>query len=558
MDFLNKAFAQLSELFRSMTVGARVTSALLLIAVVVSLVWLFQYGASGPSAYLMNGEVFTPEQQRKMEAALGKAKLKDYRWEGQRLCVPQAQQGVFMAALAENDAMPEIVGGALKKMLDKTSGPFTDPKQRETMIRVATEEDLSGIISWMRGIQRADVKISAPGRATFTSESTTTASVSIVPEEGRELSVAQAQGICVMVAGAIGKGCPVENVSVIDLKSGRGAIRGKSRDATGGSDEYLDKQRDFEEKYTHQILAALDWIKGVRANTTVLLDPDQFRTREYKPDAKVAPLRETEESNTKNSEGPAIGGTAGAVANAKAALAPTTSRGSRTDEEKSKRTAENLVGGTEKTTVRLPLTPKRVKASVSIPMSHFKSVWLQRNPVAAGATATPPKQTDLDPIILEETKKVELLVNNLLEPVTDPATDGAKPVVVTTFDDFPPEEIPVPGFPAIALDWLGRHWSTLGLGFLALISLVMLRSMVRTTPASDAREKSPAAATAAAGAAATAEGAAETEKKEEDPERRLKRLTGTGKSLRDELSEVVSEDPEAAANILRTWIGSAT
>ena len=32
-------------------------------------------------------------------------------------------------------------------------------------------------------------------------------------------------------------------------------------------------------------------------------------------------------------------------------------------------------------------------------------------------------------------------------------------------------------------------------------------------------------------------------------------FSGSGPSLRDELSELVKEDPDAAANILRAWIG---
>jgi flagellar M-ring protein FliF len=52
-----------------------------------------------------------------------------------------------------------------------------------------------------------------------------------------------------------------------------------------------------------------------------------------------------------------------------------------------------------------------------------------------------------------------------------------------------------------------------------------------------------------------------SEKSEEPVEataaRRLRRMTGTGPSLRDELSDLVKEDPDSAANILRTWIGQA-
>ena len=40
--------------------------------------------------------------------------------------------------------------------------------------------------------------------------------------------------------------------------------------------------------------------------------------------------------------------------------------------------------------------------------------------------------------------------------------------------------------------------------------------------------------------------------------RRLRRFTGSGPSLRDELSELVQEDPDTAANILRSWIGQGT
>ena len=38
---------------------------------------------------------------------------------------------------------------------------------------------------------------------------------------------------------------------------------------------------------------------------------------------------------------------------------------------------------------------------------------------------------------------------------------------------------------------------------------------------------------------------------------RLKRRISKGPSLKDDLSELVREDPDAAADILRSWISSA-
>jgi flagellar M-ring protein FliF len=100
--------------------------------------------------------------------------------------------------------------------------------------------------------------------------------------------------------------------------------------------------------------------------------------------------------------------------------------------------------------------------------------------------------------------------------------------------------------------WLTENWRTLGLIALALVSLVMLRSMVRAVPAGEEPVRAPVAQR-------PGQPAAETAKREETPaDRRLKRLTGSGLTLRDELTQIVTEDPETAANILRSWIGNAS
>jgi flagellar biosynthesis/type III secretory pathway M-ring protein FliF/YscJ len=48
------------------------------------------------------------------------------------------------------------------------------------------------------------------------------------------------------------------------------------------------------------------------------------------------------------------------------------------------------------------------------------------------------------------------------------------------------------------------------------------------------------------------------EPEQQEAAARLKRRAKSGPSLRDELVEIVREDPDAAGNILRNWIGSAT
>ena len=82
---------------------------------------------------------------------------------------------------------------------------------------------------------------------------------------------------------------------------------------------------------------------------------------------------------------------------------------------------------------------------------------------------------------------------------------------------------------------------------LAGVSLVMLRSMVKSAPPVEQHTMPRLADTP-------------EEETEEIPDRpppvRVRRFTA-GPSLRDEISTLVKEDPDTAANILKTWIGHA-
>ena len=123
MDFLNKSLAQVSELFRSMTPGARITAGLLLAVVVVSMGYLFHQGASGPDAYLFGGEPLSDGQLTRAEAAIAKAGLSDYQREGNRIRVPAGQQAKYLAAVADAGALPPNFDTILENALDK-SGPW--------------------------------------------------------------------------------------------------------------------------------------------------------------------------------------------------------------------------------------------------------------------------------------------------------------------------------------------------------------------------------------------------------------------------------------------------
>src|SRR5205807_7162995 len=107
------------------------------------------------------------------------------------------------------------------------------------------------------------------------------------------------------------------------------------------------------------------------------------------------------------------------------------------------------------------------------------------------------------------------------------------------------------------LAWLNEYWSTLSVVLLALVSLVTLRSMTKSTRGA---YSAPRERTSFDGRPALAPLADEppADLGVEAAWAPSRRRAADGPSLRDELADMVRDDPEAAAGILRTWIGNAS
>jgi flagellar M-ring protein FliF len=550
MDFLNKAMAQLADLFRSMTVGARITTGLLLTVVVVSLVYLLRFHTSGPDLYLMDGEMFTPAELGNMEMAFASAGLGSYRRDGNRIRIPRGEQAKYMAALAEKSALPGNSFRPLETAINGQGGLFDSNQQRQHRYNVAVCSMISEWIRSMKGVENALVFCSSQETGGLHKDTIKTAVAQVKMQGSLDLDQEKARTIRDILLGSF-SGLKPEAVKVIDAKRGLTVYI----DPEGGSASlYGDVARaqNFEADYAAKISKRLSYITGALVAVSVQLDPKgPEETRETKPDAKLIALESTEKTRTRTHEGTVPAGRAGSAANVSAALSPTTNKGAKEDEEESTSHLVNTVGMTEKRSVTVGHPLKSVHASVGIPTSHFESVWRRQNPTPPGEEPKTPQPADLDAIRTKEIATARDTVAKLI--ALEGVADASKFVDVQEYADIPLAPLPEPSTQERAMTWLGRHWSTLGLGFLVLVSLVMLRSTVRAVPATEPRALHMAPTAAGPGRET------EAPKKEEAPgQRRLRRLTGTGKTLRDELSDLVAEDPDAAANILRTWIGNVS
>ncbi len=555
MDFLNNAIKQTNDLFRTMTPGARVTAGLLLAVVVVSVVYLFQQSASGPDTYLFGGEYLPESQLNEIEGAMAQAGLTGYQREGNRIRVPAGQQAVYLAAVAEAGALPPNFNTILEDALDKGSS-FESRQAIQERLKIAKQQTLSEIIRAMYWVQDAVVIYDEQQPHGLSREKSVTGSVSVLPEPGELLNGQRVKALQKLVAHAV-VGLRSEEVAITNL--GDGGVYGSDGgiDAEAFDEPYYQTRVAYEQYKRQSILNALRDFPGVRVEVNAKID-DIVRetTQNVKPDQQTALVSETNKTEKSMQATAAGGGQPGPSAQGPNRRGTNPALAQRNQDETSSVTsqAQYDVGGETRVIDRAGFTPQEVWATVTLPRSYVETIWKQRNPDSQGAP------TDDDLRLVEEriVTKVESIVEPLLPRLTR-GEDTYKQVRVVVVDSLPTPEIEPPSMASQALAWTGRYWSTLAMVGVAMFSLMVLRSVVRGPKPGDTSAAAAAVPTTAAESEPAGSATAHTELNEDEPDEidRPKLRLKKGVSLKDELVEMVREDPDAAAAILRSWINKA-
>lgn len=558
MDLITPLLTQVTDLFKSLSPGARLLAGLLIVAIVISLGFLFSQPFSGGEDYLLGGVGFSASELPAMEAAFGKANLSSYTVEGNRIRIPKGMQARYMAALADNGALPSHFGDHLAKAASSSS-PFTSVGQQQEMLKVAKQQELALIIRSMQGVESAAVLYDIQKRGGLRPSSTTTASVSVKASGGRPIENNQVGMIRHLVAGAIA-GLSPKDVTVADLNTGRVHADSGGADSPGSAldDPYISRKREYEALMAEKVLAALSYVPGVAVSVNADLIKELRRREEndqVDPKQMVAQFTR-EETSTSNQTGPANAGRPGLAAQApNQAAALSIQQGPESTEERSSTETNNLVSKKRTMTDFAALTPERVTVAIGVPSKYLVEVWRQQNPVPAGQPPKDPDQAALLTIEKAETDRIRRHIEPLI-PKPLQADPSVPLVTVTSFSSVPITAAASIGLSDKALAWLGDHWSTVALIGLALLSLQMLRGFVAQAAAKAAENP---IATPGQIVSATIGGSPDDETDEDGkPAGRLKRREKGGLSLRDELVEMVKDDPDAAANILKSWIGNPT
>ncbi|MCA9100759.1 MAG: hypothetical protein KDA63_06410, partial [Planctomycetales bacterium] len=270
MDFINRSFEQLSELFRSMTPGGRITAGLLLAVVVVSIAFLMNTKVDGPDEYLLGGQSFSTEEISAMQVAFGKSGLSSFEVVGGQVRIPKSQQASYLAALADGDALPRNFGEYVTRALENSS-MMTTSSDRQQLVHFAKIQDYSATIRKLPFVKGATIAYDPKRHSGFRRQPPTKATATVTPRGAGQLDDQQVLAIRSIVAG--GFGLEPHDVIVVDT-NGRIHNATRAGDVAAGVDNpYLKTQVAHENSFRDKIYEALDYIPGVHVTVNVKLDP---------------------------------------------------------------------------------------------------------------------------------------------------------------------------------------------------------------------------------------------------------------------------------------------
>lgn len=541
MDVLNQLSTQLRDLFQSMTPGARITAGLLLAVVVVSLAILFQQNAAGPDEYLFSGRPLSTSEINRMVGAMSEAGLSGWEVEQNFIRVPRGQKDAYIAAIVSAGAQPHDFASFMNEALDKAS-PLESRQQWELRTKSARESQFSHLISLMPWVEQASVMFEIEERRGFGSKHKASASVFVVPRSGEGLDKRRMRNLQKFVAGTM------TSLSPDDVHITSGGDESYASDEALFDDPYLQAVAEIQRSYRQQILQELSYIPGLRVAVTGDVDNLSEKRRVESTPSDGANVREVTEDETIVSSKSGGGGRPGVTANGanRPGLDESLASENQSRTERSTSSTEKAVGVSTIEEQYSGYKPKEMYASIAVPRDYVADVWKKRNPNAAEEELT---ATVVESLEGEIRIDIENFVQNILPRLTLGEDDYSQ-VKVVFYDPPARASVPKPSFAENAMTWASRYWSTLSMIGLAMFSLLMLRSVVR--PGSvDAHPPVTAALQLELGDEEP------TEQTDREEPARPKLKLRKGDSLKDDLSEMVREDPDGAAAILRSWISNA-
>jgi len=514
MDLLRQILQQFANVFKGMTASQRMSMAMLVLTVVVSLILLVVWGGATQYTALFRG---LPTDQANQVMSELERMGEDYRYRAGNIEVRGDRWEVILARLTEAQALPEVddpFAWVYEDKLAETKG------RRDLKYITALQSKLQQMINYLEPVRSSAVVITRAEETPFVLEREEKAKASVVVWLAPGVNMLPGgvvRSICRLVAGSF-KGLTPENVSVVDHNGILYRLPSEEEGILLAGDQ-LEMKKRVEAEYVRKVEEILEFLNrpgslAVTAVVDVTLDFDQIEkeTRDVDPDSVVT-VHEVTRDLTKETEGEE-GAPPGVGANVQMEIGKTAGGGtsSHTEEE---REVTREFSQTVSRIRQIPGGIKDVSVAVVIPSVVDEG---------GSASGSAPGEEEI-----ESYRQLVMKATNIVDPgkVRVSVVPGRIAAMPT------PTPVPLKARIFAALGRQASEWARYaGLLILILIAILMLRSILKR-------------GMARAEAAAMPERVAEAAPPEELPE---------AERIRAETMEIVRESPDRAADLIKRWL----
>ena len=558
MDILKNFYNQLKDLFLGMTPGNRITVGLLFTGLLLSILFLF-IGFMTPESTnvpIYGGRTFDQSQQIAIADALSRANLSEYDWKEGKLYVPKKETARYIGAISEAKAVIGL-GGHLQQAVNGIAA-YETGKMIDNKMRRAKEVEIASVLRSWSWIHDASVISDVRQKRNpnlYENISINSVTVTVTPYKQVMLDEQQCSAITAAVMPAFGI-TDLKDITIIDGNTGA-SFYGSDEKIKGGTKTHEDTQEYYQKQWEKRLQELFPDINGFIVKVSVELDKSLWRNEHEVKHAKPTAVSTRERNTELDKTDRDIAGRPGMVPQNGLPLPNSQAQviqGGKTRETTEENERNMALQGVESNSRYAGLLPKSITASIRVPISYIKKVWIERNS-KSGEEITEPTETDLATIRTEILADIREAASKLMEPLRPlDMPDTTQMVAVRTYDDSRPIIEAKATSMQIFLAWLGANWETMALLALVLVGMTVLWSMTRV------RQPEPIVIYEAAelpmeDMPMTDEEIAALEA-EEGYKRSLEPFNKSSRSLEVEVADLVTENPDAAASVLKQWIGN--
>lgn len=312
---------------------------------------------------------------------------------GSSLLVSPDDRDRALAAVGEAGKLPADSSAMFKNILERQTW-HTSRKQSEQLFLIDLQNLLSSMISKFKGVRSAQVVLDLPEPSNLGSATPKpSASVVVFTESGGAMPQATVDAIAALVAGAR-SGMERSRVKVVDGSTGRERRVSNDGDAAPGT--YLEQAAKVEAQVREKLLDLLSYIPGVRVQVSAQVDIKRVSAQVQRHfevgEGTLNLVRKETGSRTTSAEAspaaePGVRSNVGLDINNGSGAG-----GSRSDQNETTEEFEAHVGKRTESIVDPRGMPTLLAASIAVPRGYVAELVRRSRPAAPADAGAPPAQ----------------------------------------------------------------------------------------------------------------------------------------------------------------------